>query len=69
MRITRWPHKERERGKALEDTWEIYSKEILKILDPALTQSDASQLATIMDKIIDVVSGSSLVHIGPRTPL
>jgi hypothetical protein len=69
MRITRWPHKERDGGKALKDTWSIYSKEILKILDPVLTQSDASQLETSMGNVIDVVSGSSLVHIGPNTPV
>jgi DNA-binding MarR family transcriptional regulator len=54
-------------GKALKDTWTIYSKGILEIFDPALTQAEAKALESILGKIIDEVNGSALVNIGSKT--
>jgi DNA-binding MarR family transcriptional regulator len=53
-------------AKALKDTWAIYSKEILKIMEPALTQSDGIALETIMGKIIDELSGPAVIKIGRK---
>lgn len=54
--------------KALQDTWSVYSKEILAILAPALTQADAARLETMMGKVIDEVKGVSLIQIGSKKP-
>lgn len=51
---------------ALRDTWELYSREILNVLDPALTHSEAKELENVMEKIIEVVRGGSLVQIGSK---
>lgn len=55
-------------GKALKETWAIYSKEVLTILDPALTQSEGRELEIILGKIITELNSCSLVHIGPKDP-
>jgi DNA-binding MarR family transcriptional regulator len=52
--------------KALKDTWAIYSEEILKILSPALTHSEAKDIEKIMGKLIDEVRAGSLVRIGSK---
>lgn len=49
---------------ALKDTWKIYSEEILAIFEPALTQSQAKELESIMSSLIDEVRGVSLVQLG-----
>lgn len=53
-------------ARALKDTWSAYSREILKIFDPALTHAEASALEVMLGKVIDQVSGPALVHIGSR---
>lgn len=54
--------------KALRDTWAHYSKEVLAILDPALTQAEAGQIEKAMGKIIDEIKGESLIRIGSKRP-
>lgn len=56
----------KEGANALKDTWALYSTEILNILDPALTHSEAKELESIMLKIIEEVKGVSLVQIGSK---
>ncbi len=52
---------------ALRDTWKIYSEEILKVLDPALSKEDATQLEAMMVRIIEQVSSAPLIQIGSAT--
>lgn len=54
-------------AKALKDTWAIYSKEILKIFEPALTQAEGKQLEMLLGKILDQVNEQTLVSIGAKT--
>ena len=56
----------KEGGKALKDTWAIYSKEILKIFEPALTQSEGLQIEALLGKIIEQVKSAPLIKIGGK---
>ena len=51
---------------ALKDTWAVYSREILTILDPALTQSEAKTFETLLGKILDQVADPELIRIGAK---
>lgn len=51
---------------ALKNTWKIYSEEILKIFEPALTGVEAGQLDQIMSKVIDEIREVPLVQIGKK---
>ena len=53
-------------ARALKDTWAIYSKEILKIMEPALNQTDGIALERIMGKMIDEVSAPEITKIGRK---
>lgn len=54
---------------ALAGSWKLYSKAILDIFDPALTQSEAMELQRLMTKIIDRLDPAPLVKIGAREPV
>ncbi len=56
----------KEGGKALKDTWAIYSKEILKIFEPALTQSEGLQIEVLLGKIIEQVKSAPLIKISGK---
>ncbi len=56
-----------EGARAIKNTWEIYSEEILAILGPALTQTEAKDFEKTLGKIINEVRGTSLVQIGAKT--
>ena len=49
--------------KAMQSTWQYYSKAILDLLDPCLTQTDARELKIILEKIIDRAGNTALVQI------
>ncbi len=53
-------------AKALKETWAIYSKEILRILEPPLTQSEGAQLEVLLTKVIDHLTHPPLVQIGKK---
>lgn len=55
-------------GKALKDTWAVYSAEVLKIFEPALTQPEGKTLEHLLGKVIDELVGPSLIHIGSKKP-
>lgn len=48
---------------AMKLTWKHYSKEILSILEPALSQAEAQNLGEYLEKVIDKLQGVSLVQI------
>lgn len=53
---------------AMKKTWSVYSREILGIFDPALTQADARLLERLMGRVIDELEEYSLVQIGAKKP-
>ncbi len=53
-------------ARALQETWTLYSEEILKIFDPAMTQSEARELERLSAKIIDQVHAAPLIRIGSK---
>lgn len=48
---------------AMRDTWKLYSKEILLLLEPCFSQAEARQLKVLLEKIIGPIQDSRLVQI------
>lgn len=51
---------------AMKETWRLYSKAIITLLEPCFNRSEARQLTELLERLIQRSSGTPLVHITPR---
>ena len=51
---------------AMRETWRLYSKAIITLLDPCLDRADARRFKEMLEKIIHQTRGESLVQIAVR---
>ena len=48
---------------ALEQTWKLYSRAVLDIFEPALSQAEAQELSRLLEKVIEQLRPPKLVGI------
>jgi DNA-binding MarR family transcriptional regulator len=51
---------------AMKETWRLYSKAIIDLLEPCFNRSEARQLAGLLERLIERSSGTPLVQISAR---